>query len=185
MIHKKIKLFCVIAISALSCTALYSQISINENLLLGQAWSKGLTKQIIETYVEINLEIENLSYKTYDVWSVTASSSGEISTAFYKSDDSKGVVFVLYQTAGGAGDFSIRDFPNEEGIRLVTQLDSFIEEFYDKKNEEGHYDHFVFRYDDVLFIISEMSLDVICNGMKSTWGKENARKFIRRVQKNY
>lgn len=179
------KLFCVIAISAFSCNSLYSQISINENLLFGQAWSKELTEVILHTYVETSLDIENMSFKTYDVWSTTASSSGDLTTAYYKSDDGKGVVFVLYLTTGGSGEYTIKDFRNEDGEKLLAQLDSFIEEFNEKRGEDRYYDRFVFRYNDVLFVINNLSLDVIYNGIKADWSIDGAKRFIRRAQKGY
>mgnify|MGYP000485697320 CR=1 FL=1 len=182
---QKSKLFCVIAISALSCTSLNSQISINENLLFGQAWSKELTEIILQTYVETSLDIENMSFKTYDVWSMTASSSGDLTTAYYKSDDGKGVVFVLYLTTGGTGEYTIKDFKNNDGEKLLTQLDSFIEEFNEKRGEDRYYDRFVFRYDDLLFVMDNLSLDVIYNGIKADWSIDGAKRFIRRAQKGY
>jgi hypothetical protein len=179
MKHQNQYAFMLLFAVCLSFNSLDAQVSATENIL-GQLWSKGISREIVNMEIETTLTIPDMGFQNYRTFSFMAASSGELSAVIYKSTDenlSSGLILLFYDAARN---YSLRKFEGGEAKSFIFAVQAFRKS-YEEKKKDAPFPKFVFRYKDIRIEMSEsLQMYILWNGYRSALTYYDSQKFIKR-----
>jgi hypothetical protein len=168
--------------------------------IMAQEYSKDISEFRAKEYIIKNILDSSDSIAEFEVNSITASKSGELSVVIYRCKEQRkeGMLFCFWNSRVNEfnvafNGYSFRNFYLNDGIKLLKYLDVILNNncnnLLDGINNSDEIKNLIVRYDNLIFNFyreypaGEISIRIFWDEFDSIWNKSNFKTTKRRFEK--
>jgi hypothetical protein len=184
----------LIILSLLIGKNIIAQISTKSGIFFAKEYSKEISLYNAKEYVMNQVLGQSSTVVKFEISTLAASSSGELTSLVYKCDDlnKEGLILGFYgdtRNELGVTDeaYAFKNIPSDTAIDLLNKLDSVTSVYEKYTSANKGTNNIYFHYDDITFLIygtqNGALLRVFWNGFDSEWEWDEVAKTKKRLLK--